>query len=501
MNKNRLTSNLLCLTLFALSGCAKQLPQEASEAPPADDTRPNILFILADDHRWDMLGKYHSIVQTPSLDSLADKGTVFTNAFVTTPICATSRVSILTGLTERTHDFTFAQPTTGEQESANIYFDLMKEDGYQTAFVGKYEIKIGGDNNQRFDYFKPLLQSKTVMYQGEELPQTYYIAALAKDFIEQSVQSDKPWTMSVNFWDPHAHDRDTEFQFYYPEEFETLYNDVVIPPARLSDDATYEALPEFLKESVARKRWAFRFATPQMYQMMVKRYYRAITGVDKAVGMIYEKLKEVGQAHNTVIIYMGDNGFTLNERQLAGKWFGWDEALRVPLIIYDPRTPQSSTREIQEFALNLDIPSTILDLAGTSIPESYQGESLLPLLEEAPNTDWRDEFFFEHMYQPSRVFIPPTVGVRTTQWKYIDFYKNDYQQLYDLTNDPGEVYNLIDDPKYRDIATRLSQKVDDYIALYESQRTEEVKARGNFINQRTPLKSEEKQQHSGGSHE
>lgn len=474
--------------VLGLTGCAKNstipLTAQSDSTQTANEERPNILFILADDHRWDMLGKYHPIVKTPNLDTLADNGTIFKNAFVTTPICATSRVSILTGLTERTHDYTFQQPTTGVLESSNMYPNLMRQDGYETAFIGKYEMRIAGDNAERFDYFKPLLQARTEIYEGQNLPQTYYIAELANDFIEQSAQNDKPWTMSVNFWNPHAHDFDTQDQFHYPEEFEDMYEDIVIPAARLSDDEVFDALPEFLKNSVARDRWRFRFATPQMYQKMVKRYYRAISSVDKAVGMIYDKLKAVGQADNTVIIYMGDNGFTLNERQLAGKWFGWDEALRVPLIIYDPREKSTAGNEVNEIALNIDIPSTILGLAGTEIPVNYQGENLLPLLYQIPDTEWRAEFFFEHMYQPSRVYIPPTVGVRTKKWKYVDFYKNDYEQLYDLANDPGEEFNLINEPEYRDIARKLSVKVDDYISLFESQRSEEVKSRESFINVR-----------------
>ncbi|MEN8777804.1 sulfatase [Glaciecola sp. HTCC2999] len=488
--KHHIFTSLSAIVLLGLTGCgvnstaSTAAEVRADTAQTAATERPNILFILADDHRWDMLGKYHPIVKTPNLDTLANNGTVFKNAFVTTPICATSRVSILTGLTERTHDYTFQQPTTGVVESANMYPNLMRQDGYETAFVGKYEMRIAGDNAERFDYFKPLLQARTEIYEGNELPQTYYIAELANDFIEQSSQNDKPWTMSVNFWNPHAHDFDTQDQFHYPEEFAGMYDDVVIPPARLSDDEVYDALPEFLKRSVARDRWKFRFATPEMYQKMVKRYYRAISSVDKAVGMIYDKLEAVGQADNTVIIYMGDNGFTLNERQLAGKWFGWDEALRVPLIIYDPRVKASAGNEINEFALNIDIPSTILALAGTETPESYQGESLLPLLYQSADSQWRNEFFFEHMYQPSRVYIPPTVGIRTNKWKYVDFYKNGYEQLYDLENDAGEEFNLIDNPQYRDTVQQLSAKVDDYIALYESQRSKEVKSRKSFINVR-----------------
>ncbi len=473
----------IVLSSLLLAACSHQ-PNEPSKQAQAPSEKPNILFILADDHRWDMLGKYHPIIKTPNLDKLANKGTVFKNAFVTTPICATSRVSILSGLTERTHDFTFGRPKTGAIESSNMYPNVVKNSGYSTAFVGKYEIGISGDNAERFDFFKPLLQAKTVEYKGQTLPQTYYIAELAKEFIDQSKDSGAPWTMAVNFWDPHAHDKDQVDQYHYPQEFSDMYEDVTIPPAKFSDDATFNALPEFLQESIGRVRWQYRYSTPEMYQKMVKRYYRAISGVDKAVGMIYEKLEQSGMADNTVIIYMGDNGYNLNERQLAGKWFGWEEDLRVPLIVYDPRNAKSHGKEIFEMALNIDIPSTIVDLAGAAEPSTYQGESLTPLLNDQANIDWRDEFFFEHMYQPKRVSIPPTVGLRTKEWKYVDFYKNDFQQLFDLKNDPEEKINLIDSPDHQELVKKLSDRVDYYIEKYEQQRTDEIKQRPSFINVR-----------------
>lgn len=484
-NTFKATAVILVCTLM-LSACQIKDEDivEKSKSQQPTSASPNILFILSDDHRWDLIGNTHPIIKTPNIDELANKGTVFNNAFVTTPICAASRVSILTGLTERTHDFTFGRPKTGKLESANMYPNIIKQAGYRTAFVGKYEIGISGDNNERFDFFRPLLQSKTEVYNGEELPQTYYIAALAKEFIEQSKQSTQPWAMAVNFWDPHAHDRDTVDQYHYPDEFENMYEDVTIPPAKLSDDASFEALPDFLKTSIGRVRWEYRYSSPEMYQKMVKRYYRAISGVDKAIGMIYDKLEQLGMADNTIVIYMSDNGYNVNERQLAGKWFGWEEDLRVPLIIYDPRVKSSHGKKIEKIVLNIDIPSTIVDLAGLTPPASYQGNSLVPLIQNKKDIDWRDEFFFEHMYQPKRVSIPPTVGLRTERWKYVDFYKNDYQQLYDLIDDPEETVNLIESEAHKSVRIKLDKRVDHYIEKYEQQRSEEVKNRDAFINVR-----------------
>ncbi|WP_246036965.1 sulfatase-like hydrolase/transferase [Thalassotalea litorea] len=480
---------MVSLTMMACNSAS--MPEHGTQASPA---RPNILFILADDHRWDLIGKYHPIIKTPNLDRLANKGTVFTNAFVTTPICATSRVSILTSLTERTHDFTFGRPATGIDESNSIYPKILKDNGYRSAFVGKYEIKLSGKSEDKFDYFKELLQTRTVEYQGEEIPQTYHIAELAKAFIAQPENDNTPWVMAVNFWDPHAHDSDQENQYHYPEEFEQYYQHVTIPDAKFSRDTTFAELPQFLQESIGHVRWQYRYGSDELYQKMVKRHYRAISGVDKAVGMIYAELEKQGIADDTVIIYAGDNGYNINERQLAGKWFGWEEDLRIPLIIYDPRNKAAQGQEKSEMALNIDIAPTILALAGVQAPKSYQGESLVPLLQndQHASDSWRQEFFFEHMYQPKRVSIPPTVGMRTKQWKYVDFYKHDFQQLYDLTKDPQEAKNLANSPQHQAILKELSERTDVYIQEYERQRTSEVKQRTSFVNQRNEQDSQNK---------
>ena len=482
--KKQKLSTLLLIGTALLSGCDINNKDEQKNISLQDVKKPNIIFILADDHRWDLIGKYHPIIKTPTLDKLANEGTVFKNAFVTTPICATSRVSILTSLTERTHDFTFQRPKTGIEESNSIYPKVLKDNGYRSAFIGKYEIGLSGKPSEKFDYFKDLLQTKTVEYKGKEIPQTYHIAELAKEFIAQPENAKTPWVMAVNFWDPHAHDNDLEDQYHYPAEFEDYYNDINIPPAKFSQDETFAQLPEFLKTSIGHVRWKWRYDTEEKYQKMVKRHYRAISGVDKAVGMIYEQLKTQGVADNTVIIYAGDNGYSLNERQLAGKWFGWEEDLRIPLIVFDPRNKAAQGKENKEMALNIDIAPTILDLAGVKAPTSYQGTSLVPLLNNNTDVTWRKEFFFEHMYQPSRVSIPPTVGIRTEQWKYVDFYKNDFQQLYDLKNDPDENVNLANSPEHQTIIQDLSERTDKYIKFYADQRTEEVKKRDSFINVR-----------------
>lgn len=452
-------------------------PIAAAQGTQAATPRPNILFIVADDHRWDLLGKYHPIVKTPNLDQLASKGTVFKNAFVTTPICAASRASIMTSTTERTHDYTFRQPPVAPSLSAISFPQKLKESGYHSGFVGKFGIKLAGKASDRFDYFAELLQATHNEYNGKKIPQSYYIAELAKDFIAQSQKDDasKPWVMSVNFWDPHAHDVDTKDQFHYPEELESLYSDITIPPARLSDDSYFQELPDFLKASLGRIRWEFRFGDEQTYQKMVKRHYRAVTGVDKAVGMIHKQLVDLGIDDNTIIIYTGDNGFSLNERQLAGKWYGWEEDLRVPLIIYDPRNKASHGKETQSTALNLDLAPTMLDFAGVASPSQYQGKSLLPLLGTTGVDGWRDEFFFEHMYT-AEGRIPPMEGVRSVKWKYVRYPQHgNYEQLYDLTNDAGELVNLAKKEAHQKTLAEYRARTDEYVKQYTALRSAEAR--------------------------
>ena len=461
MNQNTTTysffRNGLIAMLFGLGIQATAQPE-----------RPNILLIVADDHRSDLIGKYHDIIKTPALDALCDRGMIFKNAYATTPICAASRASILTGVTERTHGYTFGQPPVPASFVASSYPQQLKSNGYRTGFIGKFGFKMKGDSADLFNVYDDRKQAITERYQGKEIPQTHYIANVACDFIEEAAHehANQPWCLSVSFWNPHAHDQDTELQYHYPAEFDQLYNDVTIPPARLSDDASFNALPPFIKESMSRIRWAWRYDTPEKYQMMVKRHYRAISAVDQGVQKIREKLAEHQLANNTVIIYIGDNGYTINERQLAGKWLGWNECLNVPLIIADPRIKAHHGKECQKMALNIDLAPTVCELAGIVVPSTYQGKSLLPLLQEK-DPDWRSEFFFEHYYT-AKGKIPRMEGIQTKAWKYVKFTETGFEQLYDLRNDSGETTNLATTPSFANELSKLRSKTADYVSRYEA---------------------------------
>ena len=228
-----------------------------------------------------------------------------------------------------------------------------------------------------------------------------------------------------------------------------LYKDATIPPPKLGDAAFFDALPEFFRTSENRVRWEKRFATPEAYQESVKNYYRLISGADVVVGRIVKKLEEAGLADNTVLVFTGDHGFYLGERGFAGKWYGHERSIRVPLVVYDPRLPKNAKgKRRNETVLTIDIAPTLLDLAGAKPPKVMQGRSLRPLLEGRDVDDWRTEFFYEHLFKHPK--IPASEGVRTDRWKYLRYVdqKPVYEELYDLKADPEEAKNLAGEEKY-----------------------------------------------------
>ena len=411
--------------------------------------KPNLIFILTDDQRWDALGYAgNEVIQTPEMDRLAREGVYFKNAFVTTPICAASRASILTGMYERTHGYTFGQGAIKQPYIDNSYPGTMRESGYFTGFFGKFGINYPGfeelfdlsenyDRNGKFKdrrgYFYKTIDRDTVHL-------TRYTGHRAIEFIKTAPEG-QPFCLSLSFSAPHAHDPAAD-QYFYDESFRGLYSDIQFEAPVMSEDKYFEAQPSYVRKGESRTRWYWRFDTFDKYQESVKGYYRMISEVDAEIGKIRRALKESGIEDNTVIILTSDNGYFLGERQLADKWLMYEQSLRVPLIIYDPRNP--NPRDIEDMVLNIDIPSTIFDFAGLEIPEFWQGESLAAYVEGKNPLVSREDFVCEHLWQVD--IIAPSEGIRTKDWKYFR-YINDpgREELYDLKNDPLEKENLVMD--------------------------------------------------------
>jgi arylsulfatase A-like enzyme len=421
--------------------------------------KPSIVFLLTDDQRHDAMNcAGNPIIRTPNMDWLARNGIRFENAFVTTPICAASRASIFTGLYERRHGYTFTKPPIRKEYCDLSYPILLRKAGYRTGFVGKFGIRVPeGVEEEWFDYFQPTAFPYFKNIDGEKKHLTDINMDLAIDFIRKT-DPEQPFCLSLSTWAPHADD-DEKQQYFWPAACDALYRDVEIPPPVLGEPSFFDSLPEFVKKSMNRERWFWRFDTPEKYQEMVKGYYRMISGVDMALGRLLEELKLLDRYEDTIVILMSDNGYFLGERGFAGKWTMHDLSIRVPLIIYDPRLASARRGMIDSgFVLNIDIDPTILDLAGVSIPREIQGRSLVPFL-NGSMADSRKEILTEHLWDLPE--IPQTEAVRTQQWKYIRYPQHtEFEELYDLQSDPVEKSNLVFDKRYSEIRANLSKECD-----------------------------------------
>ncbi|SEQ76392.1 Arylsulfatase A [Hyunsoonleella jejuensis] len=430
--------------------------------------KPNIIFILTDDQRFDAIGYAgNKYVETPQMDDLANSGTYFHTAIVTTPICAASRASIFTGLHERAHNFNFQTGNIRSEYMANSYPTLLKNNGYYTGFFGKYGVRYN-DLDKQFDEYEDYDRNnrykdrrgyyyKTI--DNDTVHLTRYTGQQALNFIDKNASNKKPFCLSLSFSAPHAHDGAPE-QYFWQNTTDNLLSDTTIPGPELGDDKYFEAQPEIVRKGFNWLRWTWRYDTPEKYQHSLKGYYRMISGIDLEIAKIREKLKEKGLDKNTVIIVMGDNGYFLGERKLAGKWLMYDNSIRVPLIVFDPR--ENTHQDINDMVLNIDVPQTIADLAGVKAPDTWQGKSLLPIVKQETNTIARDTILIEHLWDFEN--IPPSEGVRTKKWKYFR-YVNDktIEELYDLEKDPKEIKNLIGKKKYTEVANKLRAKLDELI--------------------------------------
>lgn len=417
----------------------------ASAAPlAAQPRRPNIIFLLGDDHRWDALGCMgNPIIRTPNLDELGRNGVIFRKNFVTTAICVSSRASFFTGLYSRCHKIWEFRNEFPSDTLSRTYPMLLRDAGYRTGFIGKWGIDGGTPPASQFDFWRGF-QGQGRYFPDRNNPKLHLTTVMGDQAVEFLNNSgpDRPFCLSVSFKAPHVQDEDPR-QFLADPQDDELYRNVDIPLPKTAAPEYIRTLPLSVQRSEARRRWAVRFGTPELFQQSVKNYYRLISGIDRVTGRIREQLRRMGAEDNTVIIYTGDNGFYLAEHGLAGKWFMHEESIRTPLIIHDPRQAQSRRgRRIEAMTLNIDCAPTMLDLAGLRPPPSMQGRSMLPLANGA-RTEWREEFFYEHHFS-NNGWLPSTEGVRTTDWKYT-LYTDEPQtteELFDLKADPLEERNL-----------------------------------------------------------
>lgn len=455
----------------AAASCGLSL--EAAVKTSADGgRRPNILFLLTDDQRWDNLGcAGHAIVRTPNLDALASQGTLLANNFCTTSICCASRASILTGMYASTHGIERFDVPLSPGQFAQSYPALLRRAGYRTGFIGKWGLG-GAMPENGFDVWRGFAGQGRYYHDidGERVHLNSILRDQAVEFIE-GCSREQPFCLSLSFKAPHELDGDP-----WPYQCETdladLYEDAEIPLPPTSGEEHHARLPEFVRTSEGRTRWDAYFGTPEQFQKSLKDIYRLITGVDRVVGDMYRALRRRGLSDNTVVIFTSDNGAFHGEHGLAGKWLMYEESIRTPLLIYDPRLPASRRgRRIEEMSLNIDLAPTMLDLAGLPRPDGADGHSLVPLL-KGHALEWRREWFYEHHYGHGGR-IPVTEGVRTEEWTYTRYPETQplYEDLFDLSADPLQVSNLARD-------SRHARTLDDLRARLERWREQQSRRKG-----------------------
>lgn len=403
------------------------------EALAAAEKKPNILFILTDDHRYDAFSCMgHPVVKTPNLDRIANEGANFKNAFVTTSLCSPSRASFLTGQYAHTHGVVTNH--TMWDDNNVTFMELIKKAGYDTAFIGKWHMP--GDklpNLRGVDEFitftkeggQGVYYDCPLIINGVETPRPgKYITDDLTDFAIKFIEKKKRNPFCLYLSHKAAH-----FGFRPPQHMRTLYKgqDLHMPP----ESDTWVTLTNN----------NIFVGAPLPMNNLYRNYLRVITSVDEQVGRLLNTLERMGELDDTVIIYAGDNGHLFGERGLYDKRNAYEESIRIPFFIRYPKlTRQAGKRD--QMILNIDLAPTLLDIIGARIPSTMQGESIVPYL-KSPLLEGRDAFLYEH-FPVFPIPIPGITAVRTTNYKYIEYQKGTWDdQLFDLKNDPRELKNII----------------------------------------------------------
>lgn len=433
----------------------------------------NVIFILTDDHRYDYMGFTGKVpwLETPNMDLLATEGAYLTNAFVTTSLCSPSRASILTGKFSHTH--TIVDNQAPDPGNLTFFPEYLQKAGYQTAFLGKWHMGSHTDNPRPgFDHWESFLgqgvyYNPTLNINGEKVSysdSTYITDLLTEHAISWLDQRDrnKPFFLYLSHKAVHA-----EFMPAQRHKGQYAGKKIKLPATY---DQTKTGAWRDLKwpEWVAKQRQSWH-GVDYMYhsnidmQELVQAYCETLLGVDESIGSVMDYLKKEGLDEETLIIYMGDNGFSWGEHGLIDKRHFYEESVKVPFLV---RCPELFEGGIQPKAMvqNIDIGPTILGEAGVKQPDDMPGVSFIPILTGEKPEGNRDEIFYEYYWENDFPMTPTVFGMRTDKYKYIRYHGIwDRNELYDLENDPDEMYNLIADPERKDIAKNMLESLNKWL--------------------------------------
>ncbi len=456
---------LLCLTMF-MPAC--QEPSSSGKAEADAASKPNIIFIMSDDHTSNAIGAYQSrlarVNPTPVIDQLAQDGILFTRVFCTNSICTPSRANILTGQYSQTNG---VLDLDGSLKADRQFLPLeLKKLGYQTAVVGKWHLK---EAPEAFDYYNVLpIQGKyfdPVLYTREsgqekkmidfgggikrEVNITAYqghssdvITDITLDWLENKRNKDQPFFLMHHYKAPHD-----DFE-YAPRYEDYLANTHIPEPASLYDQPNFGSaalkgengeLTHRIGTSVSRRHTYRSYvaqygitaqpndtATHLAYQEYLKRYLRCVKGVDDNLGRLFEYLKSDDLWDNTVIVYTADQGMMLGEHDLMDKRWMYDESMQMPFIVHYPRgIAQNGQSDL--LINNTDFAPTLINLAGGTVPEYMQGKSFASVLSGKNPPDWRTGTYYRYWMHLVHHDVPANFGIRTQDYKLIYYYAEHYK--------------------------------------------------------------------------
>lgn len=485
-----------------------------------ETSRPNIIFIMSDDHAYQAISAYgHGLNKTPNIDRLAKEGALFTRACVTNSICAPSRAVMLTGK----HSFVNGkvdnvQPFDWNQDN---YAKLLQKAGYQTAMIGK--IHLDGIP-QGFDFSMVLpgqgqYYNPDFLVNGERKRFEGYVTEITTEYalkwLKEGRDQNKPFMLIYNQKAPHRN-------WLPAPKYLTLFDDTTfMPPATYFDDdddyrgrgtaaktqemeidghaqwghdfkfqidpegkqtelvkqlerlneqqlrqwnAAYEPKNKEFIDTYVRRSGEKPFIDNKKevalwkFNRYLKDYLRTVQSVDDGVGEVLNYLEENGLSENTIVVYTSDQGFYLGEHGWFDKRFMYEESFRTPLLIRYPKEIKEGT-VINELVQNLDFAPTMLDFAGVQIPSDMQGESFRSLV-NGSTTEWRDAVYYTYYEYPSVHMVKRHHGIATDRYKLIHFYYDvDEWEMYDLEKDPSELNNVYQDPAYAEVKEELHQKL------------------------------------------
>lgn len=436
-----------------------------------DNAKPrNVVFILSDDHRYDAMSFMGHFAKTPHMDAMAKNGIHLRNAFVTTSLCSPSRASILTGL------YTFRHRVIDNQRpvpKGTLFFpQYLQKAGYRTGFIGKWHMGHASDEARPgFDYwfsfkgqgryYPPATGRYTINDNGKRVPQDGYITTLlttkAVEFLKQQENADEPFFLYLSHKAVHG-----------PFTPEPKYaGSLAKEPFKLPKSAKLltdnkKNRPRWLLDQ--RNSWHgmdFPLHTGTDVETFYKSYCEALRSVDDSIGAVMAQLKKMGIHDDTLVIYMGDNGYMFGEHGLIDKRVAYETSARVPMLMQCPSIIKGGS-VVEQVVANIDIAPTVMEAMGLKKPAHMDGQSFLPLAQGKASIPWREYFLYCYYWEQNYPQTPTHFSLRGDKFKYTTYYGVwDTDELFDIQRDPEEQNNLIHDPKFVGIKQRMQNRLYD----------------------------------------